>query len=1221
MENYVVRPKNASPLRGTNLIVQEIWVNPAEESCRIRLIGTGELAREVALEVEEKLKLKKVIWEKEGQPLTFSSLGSKAEVLQVELSESEAWEEAIQAVTKELPAVLFWLKQAKREWQAEFLFIHIPSRFGWEIVETSGIFGTLQGEFQKRLAKPVTLRLSVTEDDGIDDIWSEPVPMPPEAMKNSYEPKERSESKGPTVMIGRPIRGTVRSMRQITEEERQVVVEGQILQIERRDLRSGRTLLTMEIADSESAISAKHFFPDEASAKAFSRVAPEKGGYVRAKGRVESDRFTQELTLMLDHLEGAAAPEKRKDTAEVKRVELHAHTQMSPMDAVIPAGQLIKRAIEWGHPAIAITDHGVVQSFPEAQQAVKKSKGAIKVLYGVEAYLFEKDITKVWHIIILAKNSIGLQNLYRLISYSHLQYMYKNIPRIPRELLLEHRDGLILGSACEAGEFFDKMMDKADDAELEEVAKFYDYLEIQPVLNNEFMIRKGMVANEEELRTLNRRIVAMGEKLNIPVCATCDVHFMEPQDEIYRRILMAGIGFSDADLQPPLYFRTTEEMLKEFAYLGKEKAYEVVVTQPNWIADQVEKIEPIPDKTYFPVIPGAEDQVRKMATDKAKSLYGDDLPELIVERLEMELKSIIGNGFAVLYLIAHKLVKKSMDDGYLVGSRGSVGSSFVATMMDITEVNPLPPHWRCDSCKWKEFDLTGDYGGGFDLPDRDCPECGARARKEGHDIPFAVFMGFEGDKVPDIDLNFSGEYQGKAHKYTEELFGKDNVFRAGTISTVADKTAYGFARKYCDERSIRARTAEINRMVFGCTGVKRTTGQHPGGIIVVPRDMDIHHFTPVQYPADKKESGTITTHFDYHSIHDQLVKLDILGHDDPTVIRMLEELTGLDAKVIPFDDPETMSLFNSPEALKLMDNPLGLKTGTLGIPEFGTRFVREMLETTLPKCFSELVRISGFSHGTDVWINNAQDLIKEGIAKLGDAISTRDDIMVYLMHRNVPAQTAFTVMESVRKGKGVSEDFAKILRDHKVPEWYIESCRKIQYMFPKAHAVAYVMMAFRIAYCKVHHPLAFYASYFTVRADDFDAETMVRSKAQLVEQLRRMDSTGAPLSAKDKSIQTIMEMALELILRGFTFEKVSLYESDPVNFIIRNGGLLPPLGSLRGLGENAARNIAAAREKGPFSSIEDLCIRSRIGKDVQEILEKHGALAGLPKANQIELFG
>ena len=482
-------------------------------------------------------------------------------------------------------------------------------------------------------------------------------------------------------------------------------------------------------------------------------------------------------------------------------------------------------------------------------------------------------------------------------------------------------------------------------------------------------------------------------------------------------------------------------------------------------------------------------------------------------------------------------------------------------------------------------------------------------------------MGFEGDKVPDIDLNFSGEYQGKAHKYTEELFGKDNVFRAGTISTVADKTAYGFAKKYCDERSIRARTAEINRMVFGCTGVKRTTGQHPGGIIVVPRDMDIHHFTPVQYPADKKESGTITTHFDYHSIHDQLVKLDILGHDDPTVIRMLEELTGLDAKVIPFDDPETMSLFNSPEALNLLDNPLGLKTGTLGIPEFGTRFVREMLETTLPKCFSELVRISGFSHGTDVWINNAQDLIKEGIAKLGDAISTRDDIMVYLMHRHVPAQTAFTVMESVRKGKGVSEDYAKILRDHKVPEWYIESCRKIQYMFPKAHAVAYVMMAFRIAYCKVHHPLAFYASYFTVRADDFDAETMVRSKAQLIEQLRRMDSTGAPLSAKDKSIQTVMEMALELILRGFTFEKVSLYESDPVNFIIRNGGLLPPLGSLRGLGENAARNIVAAREKGPFSSIEDLCIRSRIGKDVQEILEKHGTLAGLPKANQIELFG
>lgn len=1221
-EMYIVKPKKKFFISGTQLVFEEIEIDLTSQKCSISIKGDDDLSAEVVTLIEEQLNFESVAWKKNGNPVLFANLPIEEKNEVKSFSEEEAWELAIKRVASENKMASFWLHKAQREWQGEYLFIHIPSRLGWEAITSENLLDRLQEEFQSLWHQEVILRLGETEKEIEDNPWEIPVPMPAEAFSAySGEAAGKSESKN-KVYIGKPIKAKPRPMKEIVGEESQFTLAGQIIQMETRDfVGRGKTLLTLEIADESSALAGKHFFSDVNLAKKFSQNGLSKGDWVKAKGRIEYDRYSQELVMMIDHLEQLEAPAKRMDHAEVKRVELHAHTQMSPMDAVIPASELIQRAVEWGHSAIAITDHGVVQSFPEAQQAVKKSKGAIKILYGVEGYLFEKDVTKAWHIIIIAKNSVGLQNLYRLISYSHLQYMYRGIPRIPRELLMEYREGLILGSACEAGEFFDALVNKASDEELEKIAQFYDYLEIQPILNNEFMIRKGIVPDQNSLKDFNRKVVAVGEKLGMPVCATGDVHFMEPEDEMYRRILMAGSGFSDADMQPPLYFRTTEEMLEEFSYLGKEKAYEVVVTEPRNIADQVENIEPIPDKTYFPVIPGAEDEVRRMATAKAKSIYGEDLPELISERLETELTSIIGNGFAVLYLIAHKLVKKSLDDGYLVGSRGSVGSSFVATMMDITEVNPLPPHWLCPECGWTEFELTGEYGGGFDLPEKNCPHCGIRAKKEGHDIPFAVFMGFKGDKVPDIDLNFSGDYQSKAHKYTEELFGKDNVFRAGTISTVADKTAYGYAKKYCDERNLQTRRAEVNRMVSGCTGVKRTTGQHPGGIIVVPRDMDIHHFTPVQYPADKKESGTITTHFDYHSIHDQLVKLDILGHDDPTVIRMLEELTGIDPRQIPFDDEKTLSLFSSPNALNLSDNPLRLKTGTLGVPEFGTRFVREMLETTLPDKFSELVRISGFSHGTDVWLNNAQDLIKSGVAKLGEAISTRDDIMTYLIHKGVEAQVAFTVMESVRKGKGVSEEYAEKLRAKDVPEWYIESCRKIQYMFPKAHAVAYVTMAFRIAYCKVHHPLAFYSSYFTVRADDFDADLMTKGKGILVDHLRRMDSSGSPLTAKERSVQTILELALEMTLRGFPFEKVSLYESDPVKFIIRNGGLLPPLASLKGLGETAARNIAESRKKGEFTSIEDLCVRSRIGKDIQEILENHGALAGMPKADQIDLFG
>ena len=684
---------------------------------------------------------------------------------------------------------------------------------------------------------------------------------------------------------------------------------------------------------------------------------------------------------------------------------------------------------------------------------------------------------------------------------------------------------------------------------------------------------------------------------------------------------MAGQGYDDADNQPPLYFRTTEEMLSEFAYLGKKKAYEVVVENTRKLSDDIEKFKPIPDELYSPQIPGAEDQIRQMSYQKARHLYGDELPELVADRLKYELDSIINNGFAVLYLIAHKLVKKSLDDGYLVGSRGSVGSSFVATMTDITEVNPLPPHWRCPECRHSEFITDGSYGSGFDLPDKTCQKCGAQTIKDGHDIPFAVFMGFHGDKVPDIDLNFSGDYQPVAHKYTEELFGKDNVFRAGTIATIAEKTAFGFVKNYFNDKGLMTRNAHINFLVNGCTGVKRTTGQHPGGIMVVPRDMDVHHFTPIQYPADDKNSDTITTHFDYHSISSRLVKLDILGHDDPTVIKMLEDLTGINAKTLPFDDPATMSLFSSTKALGLTPQLLGSNVGTFGIPEYGTKFVRQMLEDTKPQKFSELVRISGFSHGTNVWLNNAQDLIRSGTAKLSEAISARDDIMVYLIHKGVEPKIAFKIMEGVRKGKGVSPDDVVIMKQNHVPDWYIDSCQKIEYMFPKAHAVAYVMMAVRIAYCKVHYPLAFYASYFTVRATEFDADLIVKGETALRQKLAEIEQKpNNTLTAKDKGLQTIVEMALEMYLRGFAFKRVDLYKSTATEFLIVENGLLPPLAALEGVGETAAKNIIVARAEKPFSSIEDLRLRGRVSKTVIDILREHGCLAGMQENNQMLLF-
>ncbi|WP_243138025.1 PolC-type DNA polymerase III [Heliorestis acidaminivorans] len=1014
--------------------------------------------------------------------------------------------------------------------------------------------------------------------------------------------------------------GTFYPIRDIEDEERSIIIQGRLFGLDTRELKSGRRLITFNVTDMTDTITVKVFEGEKEDLLASGQL--KNHCWVKVRGAVQLDKYQQELVLLARDINLAEEPITRKDEAPVKRVELHAHTKMSSMDAVLSAKELISRAASWGHKAIAITDHGVVQAFPEAADAGKKHN--IKVIYGVEGYLIDEvppsgAKVKSYHIIILVRNMKGLKNLYQLITKAHLEYFHRR-PRIPRKILQEHREGLIIGSACEAGELYQALLEKAPEEKIQEIVNFYDYLEIQPLGNNLFLLRKGLVQSEQELRNINSQIVELAQKNSKKVVATCDVHFLDPIDEYYRRILMAGKGFEDADDQAPLYFRTTEEMLEEFSYLGPDKANEVVITNPAIIAEEIESIKPIPDDFYPPIIDGAEDQIRQMTESCAAELYGEPLPEVVRKRVDKELNSIISNGFAVLYLISQKLVKKSNDDGYLVGSRGSVGSSLVATFTGITEVNPLPPHYRCKSCKHSEFFTDGSISCGADLPDKICPHCGENLEKDGHDIPFETFLGFEGDKVPDIDLNFSGEYQPRAHKFTEELFGREYVYRAGTISTLAERTAFGFVKNYLEDKKMQYRNAEVERLVSGCTGVKRTTGQHPGGLMVVPRNAEIHDFTPLQRPADDVKSETITTHFDYHSISSRLVKLDILGHDDPTVIKMLEDLTGIDARRIPLDEPRTMSLFSNTEALGVKAEQIRSTVGTYGIPEFGTKFVRQMLEDTKPKSFSELVRISGFSHGTDVWLNNAQDLIKSGTCQVNEAISTRDDIMVYLLYQGLPPKKAFSIMESVRKGKGVKPEDEELMRQHQVPEWYIQSCQKIKYMFPKAHAVAYVTMAFRIAYFKVYYPEAFYASFFTVRADEFDGDIICNGLHPVRMKIEEIERKGHDASQKEKNLMTILEIALEMYERGIGMQKVNLQRSHATRFIIEPTGLLPPFAGLAGLGDSAAQNIMAAREEAPFTSIEDIRVRARVSKTVIEVLQNHGALDGLSETNQICLF-
>lgn len=1234
--------------------------------------------------------------------------------------------------------------------------------------------------------------------------------------KKTFEKKDfKKEAKNENTIMGRGISSQAIKIDEINETSGVVTVIGEVFKTDVVETKTGRVILTFFITDLTNSISVKCFLKPQDTEAVLENV--KKGLYCKVRGEATYDTYSREVVIFGRDIEKLKKSEKM-DGAEEKRIELHCHTTMSAMDGVTNVKALIERAAKWGHEAIAITDHGVVQAFPDAQIAAKKNN--IKVLYGVEGYLVndgtpialnekgqnlldeyvvfdiettgfspvndkiieigavkvkngeivdnfscfvdperrlpykiieltsitddmlvgqekidtilpkfmefigdsvlvahnagfdtgfikkncrdlglecnntildtvplarfmlpelkrvklnlvckalgislenhhravddakatadvflkfvtmlkedkdihtlkdlnhafisEGDVKKMtsYHVIILAKTQEGLKNLYKLVSEAHVDNFFKN-PRTKRSRLQEVREGLIIGSACDAGEIYRAVLDGKSDDEIKEIASFYDYLEIQPIGNTKYMIAKGLVKSEEDLQNMNKRIYEIGKSLNKRVVATGDVHFLDPQDEAFRRIIMAGKGFNDADDQAPLYYRTTEEMIREFEYLGKDIAYEVVIKNPKAIADEIDILKPIPDETYPPKIEGADDDIRNMTMNKVHSIYGDHLPDVVQKRLDKELNSIINNGYAVLYLIAQKLVAKSLEDGYLVGSRGSVGSSFVATMSDITEVNGLPPHYVCPSCKKSEFFMDGSVSSGADLPDKDCPDCHIPYIKDGHDIPFETFLGFEGDKEPDIDLNFSGEYQGVVHKYCEVLFGEGYVYKAGTIGTVAEKTAYGYVKKYLDERGIRASNAEIERLTIGCTGIKRTTGQHPGGIMVVPNDNEIYNFCPVQRPADDMTSDVRTTHFDYHSISGRLLKLDILGHDDPTMIRMLQDLTGIDPKTIPLNDEKVISLFTKPDALGVTKEQLKCDVGSYGLPEFGTKFVRGMLVDTQPKSFADLVRISGLSHGTDVWLNNAQYFIKEGYTTLKDCISTRDDIMVYLMYKGVKPKLAFTIMESVRKGKGLTEDFEKAMKENDVPDWYIESCKRIKYMFPKGHAVAYVMMAVRIAYFKVYYPLAYYATYFTVRADDFDADLICKGEAAVEAKLEELYNLGNNATVKDKNLITVLELCFEMYVRGFKFLKVDLYKSEAVKFKIEGNALRPPINGLQGVGENAAKGIVEARKDGEFISKEDLRNRSKCTKTVIEMLDNHGCLDGMSDTNQLSLF-
>ena len=1250
------------------------------------------------------------------------------------------------------------------------------------------------------------------------------------------QPQVTKKPASTEALYGRPIHDSVVPMGEVAEDVGRCAVKGEVVSLDIRDAKNGETkIVTFAMTDYTGSINCKLFLSarrsreNSASVQAQAETlsaALKPCKWAKVQGKFSFDSFSSQMVLMVDNIVAAEKP-VREDTSPEKRVELHLHTNYSTMDACASATDLIKQAAAWGHRAVAITDHGVVQAFPEAFGAAKKNNiklipgcegylidddaaivenagdiplegtafvvldvettglntrtdeiieiGAVRVEDGVEVAEFselinpgrpvpdrvveltgitaamlrdrrtlmevlpefarfcegavlvahnasfdiaffrrafkqaglpfhfpildtlalvrnqypqlkthklgamckqlgisllnahravhdaratgqmllkvleevraQKGITQLgqlntcyptdaakqsYHIILLAASQQGMTNLYRLVSEGHLNYFHRR-PRIPRSLIAKYREGLIVGSACEAGELFQAVLDDRDEATLRRVASFYDYLEIQPIGNNAFLKREGTVPDDEALRDLNRRIVALGDALGKPVCATGDVHFLNPADSVYRAILLTKEGYRDADEQPPLYFHTTDEMLEEFAYLGREKAREVVITNPNAIAERIGDVKifiPHPEgkETFQPFWPEAEGELRQLVNDKAHDLYGDPLPEIVQKRIDKELGAIIGYGFSTLYMIAVKLVAKSLSDGYIVGSRGSVGSSLAAFLSGITEVNALPPHYACPKCRHTEFDPDPRCTTGLDLPPKACPECGTMMNKDGFNIPFEVFLGFKGDKVPDIDLNFSGEYQPRAHSYIQELFGKQYCFRAGTIGTIAEKTAYGYVLKYCEEKGITLPRAEMERLARGITGVKRTTGQHPAGMVVLPKEYEIYQFTPIQHPADDMNTPTITTHFDFNSMHDVLVKLDVLGHDDPTMLRKLQDITGIAPQDVPLHDPEVfgkiISLFTSPEALGLTAERLGVsESGTLGVPEFGTSFVRGMLKETRPSTMEELVRISGLSHGTDVWLGNAQDLVRQGIP-LRECFCTRDDIMNALIASGVEASMAFKTMEAVRKGRGLTPQMEEAMREANCPEWYIDTCKKIKYMFPKGHAVAYVTMALRIAYFKVFHPAAYYCCYLARNAESFDATRMttrdVDALRGMIDDIRALDKSERTATKDDE--MTILEILIEMNLRGIHIKPIDIYKSRASEFFIDGDGeIVPPINSLPGIGLAAAEGFVAAREAGPFISQDDM-VRRKVNKSMVEQLRLAGCLNDIPETSQVTLF-
>ena len=1033
-------------------------------------------------------------------------------------------------------------------------------------------------------------------------------------------------------IMGRRIGGKPVPLNTLSADSGKVVVEGFVIGKESEVLRTGTTAVDIIITDKKSTTCLIFYRKDADVWKAISSKF-DKGDYIRAAGEAEFNNYKKAVVVKIKSLEKLEAPKREDKCTLGKRVELHCHTKMSEMDGLNEPAVIVNTACGWGQPAVAITDHGVVQSFPDAASAADKlaKKGkSIKIIYGVEGYYIDDrghtredgsidyKSPQSYHIILLAATQAGLKNIYKLVSRSHLDYFYKR-PRMPRSLIEAHREGIIIGSACEMGEVYQAIEHGYDDETVKDIASFYDYLEIQPLVNNKFLLKKGIYTDIEQLKDNNRRIVRIADELRKPVVATTDAHYDEPESAIYRTVLQAGRGFKDAEDGDGLYLRTTDEMMEEFSYLGEEDAKRVVIDNTNLIADMISgEIKPVPDDRCPPKIEGSEETLRKTCYDKAHSIYGDPLPPEIEERLKKELDSIIGNGYAVMYVAAQLLVNKSLEDGYLVGSRGSVGSSFAATMAGITEVNPLDPHYVCPKCKKVIWGDMQKYDCGVDMPPMDCPDCGTPMKRDGFTIPFATFLGFKGNKEPDIDLNFAGDYQARAHKYVGVIFGEENVFKAGTVGTVEEKTARGYVWHYFEDTGRAMNPYEIDRLTKGCTGVRRTTGQHPGGIIVVPRDHEIYEFCPIQHPANDTKTDIITTHFDYHKIDKNLLKLDILGHNVPSMIRQLQDMTGVNPLTIDLTDQKVLSIFNGIEALDIKDPDYPFTHGSYAIPEFGTPFVRGMLDDVKPSRFEDLIRMSGFSHGTDVWLNNAQDYIRSGVATMREVISTRDDIMNFCILKGIENEASFRIMENVRKKDRIlTEEDIAIMKEHNIPDWYIDSCGKIKYMFPRAHAVAYVMMSFRMAYYKVYYPVEFYAAYFTSVLTDFAADEIMGGSFLLKERMDFLNAKGNDMTDKEKKELIVLEVAFEMYARGFKFEHARFDLSDATRFTVHDGNVLLPLAAYSGVGQSAAKAIADAWKEKPFETIEDCQIRAGVGKSVISTLRSRGVFGDLPETSQI----